>query len=203
MARNKSLWQDEYWLLLMQLYLKKPQGLKPMYSKGMVDLALELHIPPQELYDKMFRLRSLDTPRLEKMWEKYSKSPKLLAKGVRMLRQMKGLGSAGGFFDGVEIQESWESELRSIDLILILDLYFRLVPNSMVVETPEVQQLARLIKMKPKDVVEVMMEYRRCESTPKYEEQGTKSEEIWQRYGNDNPEKLAALAAQLEEYYRK
>ena len=28
-----ALWQDEYWLLLMQLYLKKPEGVKPLYSK--------------------------------------------------------------------------------------------------------------------------------------------------------------------------
>ena len=43
-----ALWQDEYWLLLMQLYLKKPEGVKPLYSKAMVKLALELHIPPAE-----------------------------------------------------------------------------------------------------------------------------------------------------------
>ncbi|MBQ4147965.1 MAG: hypothetical protein II593_08310 [Prevotella sp.] len=46
MAKN-ALWSDEYWLLLMRLYLRKPEGVKPMYSKEMVKLALELHIPPQ------------------------------------------------------------------------------------------------------------------------------------------------------------
>ena len=49
------LWSDEYWLLLMQLYLKKPVGLKPLYSRDMVDLSLELHLPPQFLYGQMFR----------------------------------------------------------------------------------------------------------------------------------------------------
>ena len=39
---HKGNWQDEYWLLLMELYLKRPQGLKAMYSKSMVNLALEL-----------------------------------------------------------------------------------------------------------------------------------------------------------------
>ena len=45
MARH-PLWNEEYWLLLLQLYQKKPMGVKPLYSKGMVDLSLELHIPP-------------------------------------------------------------------------------------------------------------------------------------------------------------
>ena len=43
MAKH-PLWKDEYWLLLLQLYQKKPMGVKPLYSKGMVDLSLELHI---------------------------------------------------------------------------------------------------------------------------------------------------------------
>ena len=38
------LWSDDYWLLLLQLYLKKPEGMKPMYSRALVDLSLELHI---------------------------------------------------------------------------------------------------------------------------------------------------------------
>ena len=32
MAKNVR-WQDEYWLLLMQLYLKKPEGVKPLYER--------------------------------------------------------------------------------------------------------------------------------------------------------------------------
>ena len=43
MAKN-SKWQDDYWLLLMQLYLQKPVGLKPMYSRRMVELSLEIHV---------------------------------------------------------------------------------------------------------------------------------------------------------------
>ena len=56
MAR-KIKWEDEFWLPLIQLYLRKPVGVKPMYSKNMVKLALELHIPPHTLYEKMFLLR--------------------------------------------------------------------------------------------------------------------------------------------------
>lgn len=31
---SHPLWSDEYWLLLMQLYQRKPAGIKPLYSRG-------------------------------------------------------------------------------------------------------------------------------------------------------------------------
>ena len=61
MAKNVS-WSDDYWLLLMQLYLRKPVGVKALYSRGLVQLALELHIEPRVLRSQMFRLRQIDTP---------------------------------------------------------------------------------------------------------------------------------------------
>ena len=208
MAKNVR-WQDEYWLLLMQLYLKKPEGVKPLYSRGMVNLSLELHIPPQFLYEQMFKLRSLDTPRMEKLWERYGNNPKRLAKGIKMLRQMKGLGSAGDFYEGVETHESFELDFKPIEenpdltpvkLIMILDLYFRLTPNTMVKSTPEIQQLARLLKIDTSLIVEIMEVYQICDPYLNRVELLTSPlvlpcNRIWKRYGNDNPEKLAAYAA--------
>ena len=215
MAKNVR-WQDEYWLLLMQLYLKKPEGVKPLYSRGMVNLSLELHIPPQFLYEQMFKLRSLDTPRMEKLWERYGNNPKRLAKGINMLRQMKGLGSAGDFYEGVETHESFELDFKPIEenpdltpvkLIMILDLYFRLTPNTMVKSTPEIQQLARLLKIDTSLIVEIMEVYQICDPYLNRVELLTSPlvlpcNRIWKRYGNDNPEKLAAYAAQLKEYFK-
>jgi hypothetical protein len=215
MAKH-SLWQDEYWLLLMQLYLKKPEGVKPLYSRPMVELGLELHIPPQFLYEQMFKLRQLDTPRMERLWEKYGKSPKKLAKGVRMLRQMKGFNSADAFYQGVETVESWELDFKSLPedetikpvmLLMILDLYFRLTPNTMVVETPEIQELGKLIKMKPAEIVEIMDIYQICDPYLNRSEiilspLMMPCQKMWQRFGNDSPEKLCALAAQMKEYFR-
>ncbi len=215
MAKNVR-WQDEYWLLLMQLYLKKPEGVKPLYSRGMVNLSLELHIPPQFLYEQMFKLRGLDTPRMEKLWERYGNNPKRLAKGIKMLRQMKGLGSAGDFYEGVETHESFELDFKPIEenpdltpvkLIMILDLYFRLTPNTMVKSTPEIQQLARLLKIDTSLIVEIMEVYQICDPYLNRVELLTSPlvlpcNRIWKRYGNDNPEKLAAYAAQLKEYFK-
>ncbi len=209
------LWSDEYWLLLMQLYLKKPMGIKPMYSRGMVDLSLELHIPPSYLYQMMFALRSLDTPRMEKLWQQYGNDLKRLSKEVKRLREMQGFNSAGDFYDGVDVQESFEKDFRPIPtlpqytpimLVLILDLYFRLTPLTMVRETPEIQELARLMHIKAEMVVEVMTALRVCDPYLNHKASVDDAmlaacKETWQRHANGKPQDLAALAAQLKEYF--
>ena len=212
---NRTLWSDEYWLLLMQLYLKKPLGVKPLYSKGMVNLALELHIHPKILYDKMFQLRRMEIPFVEKLWEKYSRNPKKLALGVALLRQMKGFGLADDFYNGVEVNESWEKDFKpiaqqpditNVHLILILDEYFRLTPITIATETPEIKSLSKLIKLSPKSIVEIMETFMVCDP---YLNRNKKTASpllehcsmVWKRYGNTNPADLAALAAQMKEYF--
>lgn len=216
MAKPRN-WSDEYWLLLMQLYLRKPVGVKAPYSRPLIDLALELHMPPEFLYGQMFRLRRLDTPRIEKLWNSYANNPKKLARGVKLLRQMHGFGQAADFYEGVEIQESWEKDFKPIiegtditpaKLILILDQYFRLTPITMVPETPEVEELAKLIKVDGQEICDIMEIYQIYDpylhrSDMMISPLLTPCKEIWQRYGNDNPEKLSAFAAQLKEYFKK
>lgn len=162
MAKNAK-WSDDYWLLLMQIYLQRPMGVKPMYSRKMVDLSLELHLPPQMLFIRMCQIANLETPRIEHIWETYGHNPRKLARAVSLWREMRGYGNADEFYEGVEVNETFErdfrplagdGELMPVMLILILDLYFRLTPITMAVETPEVQELARLIKLRPQRVVE-------------------------------------------------
>ena len=108
-----------------------------MFSRGMVELALGLHIPPQTLYAQMFRLRRPDTPSLVRLKERYAANPKRLARDIKTLRRMSGLGSGGVFYDGVEVNETFEKYFRPIasppsilpiTLVIVLDLYFRLTP---------------------------------------------------------------------------
>ena len=213
---KRTKWTDEYWLLLMQLYLRKPVGVKPIYSRGLVDLSIELHIPPQVLYERMFRLRQIDTPMMEMLWRKYGKSPKKLSREVELLRKMEGFGSAGSFYEGVELNESFELDFKPLPmrpdltpamLIRVLDRYFRLTPITMVGETPEIIELARLLKTKPEVVAEVMLVYQYCD--PYLNRQEILIDpllapcgDVWQRFGNGNPEKLSAFAAQLREYFK-
>ena len=213
--RMKTKWNDEYWLMLMEVFLKKPIGLKPMYSHDMINLALELHFPPQYLYKKMFRLRQLDTPLIERLWGKYSRNPKLLAKEVNLLRQMNGFNNAEAFYEGVDVTETFEADFKPLPehnditpvmLIMALDLYFRLTPNTMVPETPEIVALAKRMGITPHRITEIMDAYMFCD--PYLTNKGhadnallAPCKEIWNKYGNGDPSQLASLAAQLNEYF--
>jgi len=215
MAKNLK-WQDDYWLLLMQIYLLKPVGMKPVYSRPMVDLGLELHISPEALVAKMQQLSRLETPRIERIWHTYSNDTRKLTRAARLLREMKGFGRADEFYDGVDVNETWERDwqplaenpkLTPVMLILVLDLYFKLTPITMVSATPEVQELARLLRISADMVVELLDVYQHCDPylnrrdvifTPLQ----VPCQVIWQRYGNGDPEALDALATQLKDYFR-
>ena len=214
MAKN-SKWQDEYWLLLMQLYLQKPTGIKPMYSKAMVDLSLELHIAPQQLFNKMCQIANLETPRIEHIWEVYGQNPRKLKRAVNLLREMWGFNNALEFYEGVETIESFEKEFKPIAddttltpmmLVLILDEYFRLTPITMVPETPEVQALAKMMRLKPQEVVDVMEAFQHCDPylNRKDEMKGNlllACQKVWRRFGNSEPQELASYAEQLKDYF--
>ena len=215
MAKS-TVWQDDYWLMLMQIYLHKPVGVKPLYSREMVDLSVELHIAPQILRSRMQQIATLETPRIERIWRTYADNPRKLARAVKLLREMKGFGSAGDFFQGVEVQETFEKDFRPLAederftpvmLILILDLYFCLSTITMVEETPEVQELAKLLKLKSSDIVMVLDVFQTCDPYLNREASVDSAlllpcQQIWQRYGNMEPHVLAAYAEELKEYFR-
>ena len=214
MAKNIK-WHDDYWLLLMQIFLRKPVGIKPLYSREVVTLALELHIPPQALVAKMRELSRLETPRIERIWNTYSDNPRKLARAASLLREMKGFGRAVEFYDGVEMNETWEKDwlplaenprLTPVMLTLVLDLYFRLTPGTMVSETPEVQELARMLKIRSSEVVELMDIYQHCD--PYLNRRDVVFNAMlepclatWKRYGNGDTEALATLAENLKVYF--
>ena len=215
MAKNQ-LWHDDYWLLLMQLYLHKPVGVKPMYSRPMVELSIELHIAPQQLFARMCEIANLETPRIARIWQEYSRNPKRLTRAVQLLRNMMGFNSGGGFYEGVEVEETFERDFRPIAedarltpvmLILILDQYFRLTPITMVEETPEVQQLARLLRIPVSLVTDVMYVYQHCD--PYLNRRDviispllSPCQQIWKRYGNIDTRQLASYAEQLKDYFK-
>jgi hypothetical protein len=215
MVKN-SKWQDEYWLLLMQIYLQRPVGMKPMYSRAMVDLSLEIHIAPNILFNKMCQIANLETPRIEHIWESYGTNPRKLARAVSLWREMRGFNNAGEFYEGVETNESFEKDFKPISedevltpmmLILILDLYFRLTPITMVPETPEVQELAKLMKLKSAKVADVLEVFQYCDPylnrrDVTFSPLLLPCQQIWRRFGNANTEDLASYASQLKAYFK-
>ena len=215
MAKTSN-WKDEYWLFIMQLYLRRPVGVKPVFSRDVVDVALETHVHPRILHNRLRRMAKLDTPRIERFWKQYADKPKRLTRAVRLLRERAGYGNATEFYEGVELNETFERDFRPLSedsrftpvaIILVLDLYFRLTPQTMVSETPEVQELAVLLHVTAADVVEVLdvlqhidpyLNRREVLLTPLI---GPCSD-IWRRYGNADTNQLAQLADELKEYYK-
>ena len=78
------LWTDHCWVLLMQLYMHKPTGTKALYSRRMVELSLELHIPPQILYAQQLLLRRRETPFLQRLWNRYAHNPHQLSRQLQL-----------------------------------------------------------------------------------------------------------------------
>lgn len=212
---KKRLWNDDYWLLLIQQYLCRPVGIKPTYSRGMVELSIELHIDPRELHERMGDIARLRTPRIERIWQEYGENPRRLKRAVQLLRQMTGFNSGGDFYEGVGIQETFEVDFRPIAederlipvmLILILDLYFRLTTLTMVCETPEIQELARLMHIPTSLVVDVLEVYQHCDPYLNRKDVCFSPlllpcKQIWQRYGNGDTRQLADYAEQLKAYF--
>lgn len=212
---HQHLWQNDYWLLLIQLYKKKPIGVKSVYSKPLVDLGIELHIHPQYLHRMMTKLCNTRVASIRAMMDSYDKNPKKFNKKIEKLRMMNGFGNSTTFYDGVEVVESFEKEfkpicgqepLTPIMLIIILDLYFQLTPPTMVEETPEVVELAKLLKIKAKDVVEALKNFCLCDPCLKthhaqLSQPLTPYREVWQKYGTQEQDKLSDLATRLKEYF--
>lgn len=215
-------WNEELWPLVIQVYLKKPYGMKPLYSRDVVNLALELHIPPQILHSKMAMLRKAPTPTLSRMMDIYQKKPQWMRKACQQVRHAQGMGSGGTFFEDVEIVETFEKDFKPVNartaqltgrplfspvmLIMILDLYFRLVPATMVKETPEVKELSSLLDIPAKDVVDILEIYQYCD--PFIDNDDSLMDpmlppchDIWQRYAGEDLDKLSALAHQLKDYF--
>lgn len=194
-----------------------------MYSRDTVRLALELHIPPQEIYQKMFQLRQPQTPSLKHLTDTYTAHPKRLAKTCEQLRAMRGMGNANLFYDEVALNETFELDYKPVNaptaqmmgrplytpvmLIMILDLYFRLIPATMVTETPDVQELARLLDISAQDVVDILGIYQYCDpflnlSDTLMDPMFPPCFKIWQRFANDDPTILSNLAHQLNAYFQ-
>lgn len=192
--------------------------MKPAYSRDMVALGMELHIHPEILASKMREMVDVPTPRIERIFETYRDNPRRLSRMVKLLRNMKGFNNASLFYAGVVVNETFEREFKPLDesgltivaLILILDLYFRLTPVTMVVETPEIIELAKMLKVKPQVVVEAMHLFRCCDpclnrSKKNYplSKVAYACKEVWQRYAQGGEiGNLEEYARKLSEYYK-
>ena len=213
---KKTIWNDDYWLYVMQLYMRRPVGVKPLYSRPAVELSLELHVHPKEIMARQRQIESLSTPRIERIWDEYGDNPKKLSRAVRLLRSMQGFGSGNDFYEGVEVAESFESNFRPISdsgllpitFIIVLDLYYKLTPITMVAETPEVVATARLTGQPTATIVHILQLFLHLDPfIPRKTADPSDrllpyAREAWKQYGNADTEMLARVAEELKSYYR-
>lgn len=218
-------WNEEYWPLVIQLYEKKPQGIKPMYGYDTVKLAVELHIQPKVIYEKMFEIRQPSRPSLRQLIDSLAGNHKKLNRRCRQLRSLQGMGNADEFFDGVDVNETFETDFKPVNaptalitrrplytpamLIMILDLYFRLVPQTMVTETPEVKETATLLGITPQDVCDILDIYTYCDPFMKHDDSLIDPMlppcmRVWKRFctaDNADITTLSNLAQQMKAYW--
>ena len=213
---NQSQWQEAYWLPLLQLYLRKPVGMKPLYSRPMIDLALELNVAPKQLYGQMKMLDKRETASLQQLWKRFATHQKQLQRDIETIRKMRGFNHPQQFYDGVSQEETWQTDFRPLQvdasltplhLIIILDLYFRLTPITMVSDTPEVKELATLLSLKPEKVAEIMGIFQLCDPylnrmAFEVSELFASCHDVWQRFGNLNPNELAREATQMKDFFK-
>lgn len=122
----------------------------------------------------------------------------------------------GEFYEGVEVNESFEKDFKPVNdstnitpvmLIIILDLYFRLTPITMVAETPEVRELAKKLHIDESALVEILDVYQHCDPYLNRKDVTTSRFlspciAVWERYGNGETAILASFAEQLMDYFR-
>ena len=219
------LWNDQYWPLIIKLYLAKPMGMKAMYSKGVVDLSIELHIPPFYIYERLEEVERNQRPLIQHLRTLYEGNARRLSRDVKQLRQMAGFGTGGLFFDDVCIDNDFERDYCPVAddtamtpamLTLILNLYFQLIPDTMKATTPEVQLLAKRLHVTP-DEVEVLKlclaedpcipEHRRerllgsssvADPLPSLSQAVNK---LWHRYGNGDAIMVEEAAERFDHYF--
>ena len=108
---------------------------------------------------------------------------------------------------GSELHVDAEPRLTPLMLVIILDLYFRLTPNTMVEDTPEVAELARLVGIGPSLVVDVLRSFLCCDPYLNYvPEMDNKlvgpCSRIWNEYAILEPQELEGLAEQMKYYFK-
>ncbi len=147
-------------------------GVKPLYSKGMVDLepwsststrvSARADVQTENGYSAHQADYGINMPIIHANW----------LDDIALVRKMRGCGNAQAFFEGVALKESFEKDwepleaepsLTPVKLIIILDLYFQLTPITMVPETPEIIDLAKFIKTTPEIIAEAMSVFQFCD----------------------------------------
>lgn len=225
------IWTNEYWPLAINAYLTAPVGPKSRLSRPVIDLAMQLHMKPADIAERLNVIHSHGKPAVERLLQHYTAHPKRLKRDAARLLDMSGFGLGSAFYEGVcTAEQGFEHFYRPIGgtpfteamLTLLLDLYFRLVPATMIETTPEVRDMARRTGLAAAQVVEVLHAFRDVDPCARRRAAADQSattgqsaasqsaapptlpqlcRATWQRLDDGDPMTTAAEAQRFMEYY--
>ncbi len=190
-------WTKEESVLVLDLYFRKPVGMKKKDSPLILDLAQTIGRTPSAVYRRMYEfLRWYPTIPLfycedvedendpfQPFWHEYFTDSKKLHKDA----------------------EAYLSEIRIYTLTL--HLYFHLLPDTMVPKVPEVVALAKLVRKPVNTIVEILHNYLSCDPfmRGKTQQASTTLEKlcslVWKRYEGNLP-KLNSAAEHITAFYQ-
>lgn len=184
-------WTKPESLLVLDLYFAKPRGLKSGYTSEVKALAAILNRTPKAIRRRMMRFHTWypplpfardshsDNEDTDEVWNDYFAYPRRVRKEAKQVRN--------------ELQFH----------ILALQLYFRLIINTMNEHVPEIRELAKLTKHSVAQVIVVLHSYAQYDpfirEKPQTQLSGY-SKLVWRNFA-DIPEQLENLATQLREQY--
>lgn len=213
------MWSNDYWPLAINAFLAPPEGPKTRYSRPVVDLAMRLHVRLADIVDRLNVIGQHTDRTVERLLNHYKAHPKLLKRDVARLCSMGGFGNSDAFYDGVETSgqefEWWyrpmdETGLTPAMLTLFLNLYFRLVPSTMVEATPEVADMARRTGFAAGKVVEVLRLFLHIDPCARVSDNDGLADfspltpvcrDFWRRFDDGDPIRVAREADKFLQYY--
>lgn len=190
-------WTKEESILVLDLYFKKPVGMKKKDSLQIFDLAKTIGRTPNAVYRRMYDFLR---------W--YPTIPLLFYDDMEDENDSFQPFWNEYFLDSKKLHKDAESFLSDIRVYtLTLYLYFHLIPDTMAPKVPEVVALAKMVKRPPAFIVEILHNYLSCDPfmCGKVPQASCTLQKIcrliWERY-DKNASKLTAATEYITAYYK-
>lgn len=192
---NAEQWSTEESILVLDLYMNKPKGMKPATDETLVNLAQLLGRTPESLCRRMQKFQQwypvlpFDTEETlyndenPAIWNDYFAQPR------------KAHNEAPAILEEFCIDT------------LVLNLYFQLIISTMNEKVPEVVELSKLVKRPAKAVADMLLSYASLDpfmkDTPTMNTSASPiQQQLWNRYADDM-DKLSHVAKYIENHYPK
>ena len=191
---NAEQWTKEEAILVLDLYMSKPKGVKPSTDDQLINLAQLLGRTPDALCRRMQKFQqwypvlpfaedeAVYDDENPAIWTDYFAQPRKAHKEAPALLEEFCIGT------------------------LVLNLYFQLIISTMNEKVPEVAELAKLVKRPAKTIAGMLLSYASLDpfvkDMPTNLPASSIQQQLWNRYADDM-DKLSHVAKYIENHYPK